>query len=139
MMKFEGLVVVTIISVADIGNSSISVSVGVHDGCVWDVSVGAMKMLLVLGLVVMVEVLVWIKVVAVVVLGMGEEGSVGDDGDIVGVGNAGASAGACDNGGSADDDSGSHLVNDHEGCVVGEAISVADVGVGNDKSWCWCG
>lgn len=61
---------------------------------------------------------------AVVVLGMGEEGS---NGDIVGVGNAAASAGAHDRGGDADDGGGSHFSNDHEGRVVGEAISVVSV------------
>lgn len=91
-----------------------------------------MEVLLVLGLAVVMEVLVCVKTVAVVMLVVGEEVSDGDNGDLVGVGNAGASADACDNGGGVGDDGGSHFGVDCEGCVVGDAFRVAGVGVGNN-------
>lgn len=77
-----------------------------------------MEILLVLDLVVMVAVLVFMQIVAVMGLVVREEVSDGDNGDLIGVGNAGASADACDNGGGVGDDGGSHFGVDCEGCVV---------------------
>lgn len=79
-----------------------------------------------------VEVLVCMKTMAVVMLVVGEEVSNGDNGDVVGVGNAGASADG-DNGGGVGDDGGSHFGVDCEGCVVGDAFRVAGVRVDNNS------
>lgn len=59
-----------------------------------------------------------IKIVAVVVLVAGEEVSDGDNGDVVGVGNAGASADVWDNGGGTGNDGGSHFGADRDGRVA---------------------
>lgn len=75
-----------------------------------------MVMLLVLGLVVMVEVLVCMKIMVVVVSVVGEVVSVGYYGDVVGVGNVDV----FDNGGSVGDDGGSYFGVDYGGCVVGD-------------------
>lgn len=72
------------------------------------------------------------QIVALVVLVVSEEVSDGDNGDLIGVGNSGAGADACDNGGGVGDDGGSHFGVDWEGCVVGDAFRFAGVGVGND-------
>lgn len=76
----------------------------------------------------MVEVLVCMKIMAVVVPVVGEVVSAGHHGDVVGVGNADADADAFDNGGSVGDDGGSHFGVDHGGCVVGDVYQC-----------CWCG
>lgn len=72
------------------------------------------------------------QIVAVVGLVVREEVSDGDNGDLIGVGNAGARADARDNGSGVGDDGGSHFGVDCEGCVVGDAFRVAGVGGGND-------
>lgn len=83
-----------------------------------------MAMLLVWGLVVMAEMFVCMEIAAVVVL-MGDDVSAGGKGDVSGVGSAGTSAEACDDGGIG-------FGIDHKGCVLGDAYQCCRCGFGND-------